>query len=100
LSTAIWTSKHIHGIPYEDFELGEKDYHKLWQELIDFISDACDNSPPIIYAKVGVFIELSFPFFKVLTILLKGTKMEKSCLAWLAAKAGRHTQCFYSSFTY
>ena len=81
--------------------MGEKDYHKLWQDLIEFISDACDNSPPIIYAKVSAFIVNEFfSLFKVLTILLKGAKMEKSCLAWLAAKAGRYTQAFYFTHTY
>jgi hypothetical protein len=62
-SQAIWTTKHIHGIPFKDFSLSEKNYHKLWQEIKEFVGEN-----QILFAK--------------------GKTVEIYCLKWLAEKAG------------
>jgi hypothetical protein len=75
IGTALWKEENVHGIPHSRFELAEKNYHKLWKELCDFVefgetrpSTTSMTSPPNFFAKRPA--------------------MKTACLEWLSNKAG------------
>eukprot|EP01097_Dermamoeba_algensis_P007412 TRINITY_DN4677_c0_g3_i1.p1 TRINITY_DN4677_c0_g3~~TRINITY_DN4677_c0_g3_i1.p1 ORF type:complete len:504 (-),score=93.96 TRINITY_DN4677_c0_g3_i1:38-1549(-) len=67
-SQAKFTTDNIHGIPWNSFELAQKDYKLLWKELCEAICGDDTDNVPFLFAK--------------------GKEMEVGSLDILAQKAG------------
>jgi hypothetical protein len=84
----LWTYNNIHGIPFKNFDLADKDYAAIWNNIHEFllgnmntIDSMCIESHILRYS-IDDKKELSTLLFA------KGIALEVYSLNWLANKVG------------
>ena len=69
VQTALYNQRNIHGIPFLDFELAERDYQAIWTEMLTFLATG-KRSPSSV------------------KLYAKARYVENTALQWLSHKVG------------